>query len=206
MGMRRSLLAAALLVPTAVGLVAHQALARDMVEDFSAASVAPQTFLLLGRPIGGSKPANATAAYLTASRIAALDDGALVIDADSGDLVRTDRNGANVAALRIGANAGMLAYDPITKLAYVADRAANRIAIVKVGAQLELAGSIKTPVEPFGVALSPDRHSVLVTAIADRALVAYDTTSHSERWRANLGHEPRGLALSPDGTRALTHP
>jgi DNA-binding beta-propeller fold protein YncE len=203
MGMRRSFLAAALLVPAAVGLVAHQAFARDMVEDFSATSVAPQTFALLGRPIGGSKPANATAAYLTASRIAAVDDGALVIDADSGDLVRTDRSGTNVAALRIGANAGMLAYDPIAKLAYVADRAANRIAIVKVGAQLELAGAINTPVEPFGVALSPDRKSVLITTIADRALVAYDTSSHRERWRASLGHEPRGLAISPDGTRAL---
>ncbi len=174
-----------------------------MVGDFQMVGMAPQTFTLLGRPIGGSKPANATPAYLTASRIAALDNGALVIDADSGDLLRTDRSGAKIAAFVIGRDAGLLAYDPSAKLAYVADRLGNRIAIVKVGAQLELAGSIKTPVEPYGVALSPDRRTVMVTTIADRTLAAYDTASGKERWRAALGHEPRGLAVSPDGTRAL---
>src|SRR6185312_16559374 len=153
--------------------------------------------------IGGSKPATATAAYLTASRIAALDDGALVIDADSGQLLRTDRNGNHVAALPIGGNAGLLAYDPTAKLAYVADRLGNRVAIVKIGSKLELAGSIKTPVEPYGVALTPDRHTVMVTTIADRTLVAYDAASGNERWRAALGREPRGIAISPDGTRAL---
>jgi len=202
MGMRRSLIAAAILVPAAVGFVARDALAkRQMINSFEAA-VAP-TFQLLGHPIGGAKAAGATPAYLTGARIAAVDDGALVIDADSGQLVRTDRAGANIASIAIGGNAGMLAYDPAAKLAYVADRLANRIAVVKVGAQLEVVASIKTPVEPYGIALSPDRRTVLVTTIADRALVAYDTASHAERWRAPLGREPRGLAVSPDGTRAL---
>jgi DNA-binding beta-propeller fold protein YncE/cytochrome c553 len=204
MGMRRSFVAAALLVPAALGLVAREALAkREMpVPEFQRFQTAA-TFEIVGRPIGGSTPANATAAYLTSTRIAALDDGALVIDADSGELLRTDRDGNNVAAFTIGRNAGLLAYDPAAKLAYVADRAANRIAVVKVGAQLELARSIATPVEPYGVALSPDRRTVMVTTIADRALVAYDAASGNEKWRAALGHEPRGLAVSPDGTRAL---
>ncbi|HEY3803746.1 MAG TPA: hypothetical protein VGL61_14125 [Kofleriaceae bacterium] len=203
--MRRSFLAAALLVPAALGLVAREALAkREMpIAEFQRVSPPAATFEIVGRPIGGSKPANATAAYLTSTRIAALDDGALVIDADSGELLRTDRNGNNVAALAIGRNAGLLAYDPASKLAYVADRAANRIAVIKVGPQLELARSITTPVEPYGVALSPDRRTVMVTTIADRALVAYDAASGNEKWRAALGHEPRGLAISPDGTRAL---
>ena len=43
----------------------------------------------------------------------------------------------------------------------------------------------------------------MVTTIADRTLVAYDAASGKERWRAALGREPRGLAISPDGTRAL---
>ena len=163
----------------------------------------PPSFQLTGRPLGGAKPAADTPAYLTASRIAALDAGALVSDADSGQLLRTDASGARVAQLPIGANAGLLAYDPIGKRAYVADRSGNRLLIVDVGAKLELAGAIATPVEPFGVALAPDRKTVLVTTIADRTLVAFDTETGKERWRTALGREPRGIAVSPDGTRAL---
>ncbi len=118
-------------------------------------------------------------------------------------LIKTDSSGKNVAAVAIGANAGLLAYDPSAKLAYVADRTANRIAIVSVGDKLALTGTLATPVEPFGVALSPDRKTVMVTTIADRTLVAFDTTSGKERWRTALGREPRGLAVSPDGTRAI---
>jgi len=205
MRMRRPLITA--LIPTgiaAVGLVAFAkpAMSKDMIGDFN---VGAPSFQLLGRPVGGAKPAAATAAYLTGSRIAAVDNGALVIDADSGKLIRTDKTGKNVAALDIGANAGMLAYDPTAKLAYVANRFGNHIAVVKVGDdnKLELGSTIATPVEPFGIALSPDRKTVMVTTIADRALVAYDAASGKERWRTALGREPRGLAVSPDGTRAL---
>jgi DNA-binding beta-propeller fold protein YncE len=193
--MRRPLIAAGLLS----ALVASPALAK-MIAPFEAA---PPTFELTARPIGGVKPASATAAYLTSSRIAALPDGALVIDADSGNLFRTDRAGKRVAQLAIGGNAGQLAYDPAGKLAYVADRTGNRIAVVEVGDALTVKRVITTPVEPFGVALSPDRKTVMVTAIADRALVAYDAETGKERWRTALGREPRGLAVSPDGTRAL---
>jgi DNA-binding beta-propeller fold protein YncE len=163
----------------------------------------PPSFQMTGHPLGGDKPAGETPAYLTASRIAALDTGALVSDEDSGQLLRTDASGARVAQLPIGANAGLLAYDPIGKRAYVADRSGNRVLIVNVADKLELAGTIDTPVEPYGVALAPDRKTVLVTTIADRTLVAYDTDSHKERWRTALGREPRGIAVSPDGTRAL---
>ena len=160
------------------------------------------SFALAGRPLGGSTPAGATPAYLTASRIAAVGEDALVIDADSGKLVR-EQNGKLIASLAIGNDAGLLAYDPDTKLAYVADRMGDRIAVVSVGSQLELKKSIKTPFEPYGVALSPDRTTVFVTTIADRTLVAYDTATGSEKWRTALAREPRGLAIAPDGSRAL---
>ncbi len=200
--MRRPLLAT--LIPlgiASVGLVAdsHPAMAKRMMrEDFG-----PPAFQLEGRPIGGAKPAAATAAYLTSSRIAATADGALVIDSDSGALIRTDKDGKNIAQVAIGSNAGLLAYDPTAGIAYVADRVSNRIAVVSIGAKLEIKRSITTPVEPYGVALSPDRKTVMVTTIADRALVAYDAATGAEKWRAGLGREPRGLAISPDGTRAL---
>lgn len=188
----------------AAGLVTAVFATPAMAKVISPFQVAPPSFQLQGRPLGGATPAAATAPFLTSSRIAALADGALVIDADSGNLIRTDRSGKAIAKLAIGGNAGLLAYDPIGKLAYVADRAGNRVAVVEVGeTTLGVKRSLATPVEPYGVALSPDRSTVMVTTIADRALVAFDTATGKERWRTALGREPRGLAVSPDGTRAL---
>ena len=197
--MRRKIIAA-VAIPLGVmtvALVAH-ARAKSMASFHGNVS-----FQLLGRPLGGAKPAEATAAYLAGQRIAAVGDGALVIDQDSGHLIRTDKANAKVAALSIGKNPGLLAYDPVGKLAYVADRTGNRVAVVKVGEKLEVAASYKTPTEPYGIALSPDRKTVLVTTIADRTLVALETATGKEKWRSALAREPRGIAVSPDGTRAL---
>jgi DNA-binding beta-propeller fold protein YncE len=194
--MRHQKLALALLaaaIPTGVALA-------KVVGDFDI--VAP-TFEMSGRPVGGTKAASPTAAHLAGSRIAALADGALAIDADSGALIRTDAAGKHVAHVAIGRDAGLLAYDPAAKLAYVADRKADRVAVVSVGKTLELKASWKTPVEPYGVALSPDKKQLLVTTIADRTLVALDTQTGHEAWRAPLAREPRNIAIAPDGTRAL---
>ncbi|HEY5952131.1 MAG TPA: YncE family protein, partial [Kofleriaceae bacterium] len=178
--------------------LAEPALAKRMISDFGAPS-----FQLLGRPIGGAKPARETPAYLAGQRIAAVGDGALVIDSDSGDLIKTDKAGKSVATIAIGKNAGLMTYDPVAKLAYVVNRMANQVKVIKVGDKLEVAATYATPAEPFGIALSPDRKTVMVTTIADRTLVAMDTSSGKEKWRTALGREPRGIAVSPDGTRAL---
>ena len=182
----------------ALALPATYALGKVVAFDRS-----PPSFELSGRPIGGAQPALPMAAYLTAARITATADGALVIDADSGALIKTDKTGKAIAQVAIGKDAGLLAYDPQAGLAYVADRKADRIAVVKVGGTLEIAQSFKTPAEPYGVALTPDKSTLIVTTIADRAMVALDTKTGAEKWRSALGREPRGLALSPDGTRAL---
>jgi DNA-binding beta-propeller fold protein YncE len=163
----------------------------------------PPGFQLQGSPLGGSKPASATPAYLTANRIAALPAGAVVIDSDSGSLIKTDKIGKNIGEVKIGREAGLLAYDPATQLAYVADRRGDRVAVVKLSGKPEISASWKTPAEPYAIALTPDKKTVLVTTIADRTLVAFDAQSGKERWRTPLGREPRGLAVSPDGTRAL---
>src|SRR5690349_7634435 len=107
--MRRSVLA---FVTLGVGIgvaIASPPIEAKVVADFDV--VAP-SFQLHGRPVGGAKPATATPAFLTSSRIAALPDGALVIDSDSGKLIKTDTTGKPLAELAIGGNAGMLAYDP----------------------------------------------------------------------------------------------
>jgi len=163
----------------------------------------PPVFALDGAPPGSATPAQGSPAYLTSSRIAAVDDGALAIDADSGNLVRVDRAGARLAQLAIARDAGLLTYDSVARVAYIADRRGDRIFAVRVGAQLELAATWRTAAEPYSVALTPDRKTALVTHIADRLLVAYDTDSGHERWRVAIGPEPRGLAVAPDGARAL---
>lgn len=156
-----------------------------------------------GPPPGGARPAPPSPAYLTSSRIAAVDEGALVIDEDSGVLARVDATGASVAQLSIARDAGLLAYDGVARVAYVADRRGDRIVAVQVGTTLEVLSTWHTAAEPYGVALTPDRRTALVTHVADRALVGYDVATGRERWRAALAAEPRGVAVSPDGRRAL---
>jgi DNA-binding beta-propeller fold protein YncE len=173
-----------------------------VAKSFRSKVAALQPFEMLGRPLGDARPASATPAYLAGSRIAAAGDGALVIDADSGALLRTDHAGERIAQLAIGRGAGLMAFDPAADRAYVADRQNDRIAVVDTAA-MTIASSIRTPAEPYGLALTPDRKLLLVSTIADRTLVAYDVTSGAEAWRAPLGSEPRGIAVSPDGTRAL---
>jgi mono/diheme cytochrome c family protein len=141
--------------------------------------------------------------YLVSSRIAALADGALVIDADSGMVVRTDRTGAAQARLSIGKSPGTLALDTAGAVAYVADRAGDRVVALDLRTGLAQRTSWTTPAEPFGVALAPDTATLYVTLGADRMLVAYDVRTGTERWRVALPAEPRAIAVSPDGTRAL---
>ncbi|HSN30478.1 MAG TPA: hypothetical protein VLT45_29530, partial [Kofleriaceae bacterium] len=162
----------------------------------------PPPFMMFTAAIGDITPAPATPAYQTASRIAALPDGALVIDADSGQLLRTDAAGALVAEVAIGKDAGLLAYDDVGKRAFVADRRGDRIFAVDVADKLSVREAWRTPAEPYGVALSPDRKTLYATFIADQLVVAYDAITGRELWRAPVDAEPRGLAISHDGTRA----
>jgi len=49
------------------------------------------------------------------------------------------------------------------------------------------------------------RHA-LVTAIADRVVVAYDPATGAERWRLDVGASRRAVAIAPDGKHAVvTH-
>jgi DNA-binding beta-propeller fold protein YncE len=194
----RPIVAAILPLGIATVALAEPALAKRMMGDFGQPS-----FQLLGRPIGGAKAARDTPAYLAGQRISAVGDGALVIDSDSGELIKTDKTGAKLVSIAIGKNAGLMTYDPVGKLAYVVDRMANKVKVVKVSDKLEVAATYATPAEPYGIALSPDRKTVMVTTIADRTLVALDTANGKEKWRTALGREPRGIAVSPDGTRAI---
>lgn len=202
--MRRRFKAALALAVTLPAALAGVALAKRVVHfddgDFSL----PVSFGLNGRAIGNAQKAEATPAFLAGNRIASIGEDALVIDADSGKLMRADATGKSLAAIDIGKEAGLLAFDPVANRAYVADRLGDRIAVVKVeAAKLTIERTIKTAVEPYGVALTPDRKTLLVSHVADRTLVAFDAETGKEAWRTPLAREPRGIAVSADGARAL---
>lgn len=149
-------------------------------------------------------PATKAPASLQGSTIAALKDGALVIDGDSGKLLRTDRDGKVTAELVIGDHASQLVVDAKRNRAFVADRAHDRIVVVDLAAGgLDSVDALRTAAEPFGLALTPDGKTLLVTLVADQKLTAFDTTTGDEKWNLELGPEPRGVSISPDGDEAL---
>lgn len=165
------------------------------------------SFALDGAALGGPRPpagVDARApAHLAGSTIAALADGALVLDPDSGDLVRVDSTGAVVSRLAIGPDAAQLVVDRAAHTAYVTSRRDDRVVVVDVAAAPRVTARWATPAEPFGLALTPDGATLLVTTVADRTLVAFDTGAGTRRWLRPLGAEPRGVAISPDGALAV---
>ncbi|MFN0249193.1 MAG: hypothetical protein ACKV2T_20080 [Kofleriaceae bacterium] len=198
------LVACSMVAMVAGGAIANVAWGSGGSDDWEEEPTPPPPFELTTRSLGGTSAASASPAYIASSRIVAVDEGALVSDADSGMLILTDAAGANLAQLAIGSDAALLAFDDIARRAYVADRRGDRIFVVDVGrTTLAITATWKTPAEPYGVALAPNRATVYVSTIADRTLVALDAATGRETWRAPLSPEPRGLAVSPDGTRIV---
>jgi DNA-binding beta-propeller fold protein YncE/mono/diheme cytochrome c family protein len=142
--------------------------------------------------------------HLRGGAIAALAKGALVIDADSGELVRVNADGDAAARLAVGPGSSQLVFDAAAKVAYVANRDADEITVVSVGDEsLTATSTISTHAEPYGVALTPDASMLLVTTVADQRLTAYATADGTKLWDVDIGPEPRGVAISADGERAV---
>jgi DNA-binding beta-propeller fold protein YncE/mono/diheme cytochrome c family protein len=161
-------------------------------------------FTLRDAPVGGTQaPAAAVVpASLAGGRIASFRGGAIAIDEDSGDLVRTDAQGKKISSLAIAPGAGQLVVDAKAGRAFVADRASDRIAVVDL-AEMKVVDAFSTRVEPYGVALTPDRRTLLVTTVADHELTAFDVDTGLERWSVDVGSEPRGVAIAPSGEDAM---
>lgn len=205
--MRRHAAAAVALGVTSIaatlGALADRVDARMMVmeEDLF---VQP-TFELQGAALGADRaPAADVPDHLAGSTIALHAGGAVVIDGDSGELIRVDGRGKVTGRLAIGAGAAQLVVDGDADTAYVTDRRGDRVVAVALdGKQLTQRAAWATPAEPWGLALSPDRATLLVTTIADRTLVALDPATGEARWQRALSREPRGVAIAPDGATAL---
>ena len=157
-------------------------------------------------PVGEGQAPAATVrpASLSGSNIVAYRGGAVVADADSGKLIRTDANGVAQAELDIGAGASQLVIDDKSDRAFVADRSGDRIVVVDLAdGDLIKVDSFSTKAEPFGLALSPDGRTLLVTTVADKTLTAIDVATGVASWNLELGPEPRGVAISPQGHEAM---
>jgi DNA-binding beta-propeller fold protein YncE len=138
------------------------------------------------------------------SRILAWQGGTLVLDADSGELVQTDSSGEVKARRSIGVGATQMVIDRKQRRLYAVDRAGDRVRVVDLSKPgLPVVGNLHTHAEPFGVALDPRGETLLVTTVADHSLTAYDPWSGDSKWDVELGPEPRGVAVSPDGTQAM---
>ena len=161
-------------------------------------------FSLTDKPVGaGTPPSASQPGGLHGSNIAVLGGDVLVVDADSGELIRTTPDGNKVASLFLGSGASQLVLDADAKKAYVADRSHDRVVVVDVSDGLTEVDAFSTAVEPFGLALSPDRKTLLVTSVADKTLAAIDLSTGFEQWSMTVGPEPRGVAFSPSGKEAL---
>ncbi len=182
--------------------------AMDIIEEpdfFHGAGFMPAPdFALDGQPVGGAKaPVSTQAAGLHGSSVAVLGTDVLIVDADSGSLIRTDRAGTKLASLTLGVGAAQVVVDEAANRAYVTDRKHDRVVVVDVADGLTEVDALRTAAEPFGVALSPDRGTLLVTTVADKSLTAFNLSTGFEAWTMTVGPEPRGVAISPDGKEAL---
>jgi DNA-binding beta-propeller fold protein YncE len=86
-------------------------------------------------------------------------------------------------------------------------RGCNRVEVLAIDAAGEGAVVASAPVasEPFGLAVTP-AGDVLVTSAWGHALSAFDGATLSPRFVLDLAAEPRGVAVTADGTRAfVTH-
>lgn len=196
-------IAVALAITSLTGFASAKTLSRHF-EHEQQFSTAPD-FAMTEAPMGDSQaPAAADRAeFLRGSTIATFAGDVIVADADSGKLVRTDREGKKVASLEIGSEVAQLVVDAESKKAYVTDRKHDRIVVVDLADGLKKVDAFTTRAEPYGIALTPKKDQLIVTTVADKTLSVYDLSSGFEAWSLEIGHEPRGVALSADGKDAL---
>lgn len=181
--------------------VAHRGFERG----FEGGQASSGPFTMLDAPIAPPvKPSAASRPRLAGSAIASVDGGVLVADADSGMLIRV-ANGEDKASasLQIGSGVSQLVVHPDGTRAFVVDRQHDAVVVVDLADGLTRVDAYRTHAEPYGVSITPDGQTLLVTAVADKSLTALNVSTGEARWTIEIGPEPRGVAISPDGSEAM---
>lgn len=85
-------------------------------------------------------------------------------------------------------------------------RDTNEVALLEGGgtpeSPLRVARTVKVAAEPFGLALTPDHQTVLVTSGWGHALTALDAATLAARFTVELPRDPRSVVVSDDGRHA----
>ena len=154
------------------------------------------------RPVGASAGSTVVLAEVDARRCA------FVADEDDASIQRVDLDTrAVVSTTKLDGAPGQMLLAPDGTL-FVAVRGASRVAALRVdekGVAREIARH-DTGDEPFGLALSPDSTTLLVTSIVDARVEAFDAKDLASRFMVPLGRDPRSVAFTSDGARAfVTH-
>jgi DNA-binding beta-propeller fold protein YncE len=160
----------------------------------------------------------------TSTSIAATENGGvLVIDDETGTLSLLDKVGKPLGSVNVGRRAGQMAVDRKRNMVFVANRAGDTIEVLKYDASsqgnarqgnarqghaqkghaLTKKARFVTGAEPFGVALTPDGTTLLVTTVAGRALQAFASDTGDVLWSIDIGPEARAVAVSPDSKEAV---
>ncbi len=182
----------------------HEVLAGFAIRDLDHGQTAEFAMLetAVSQP-GGESISQTSPNHLSSTNIAAIEGGSLHVDADSGMLVKSSKALSKLDALFVGHDASQLVVDRSSKQAFVTNRSGDTIEVVTYTKGLRKERSIKTYAEPYGIALTPDSKTLLVTTIADHQLTAYNAETGSQRWSIDIGPEARGVAISPNGSEAV---
>jgi DNA-binding beta-propeller fold protein YncE len=150
-----------------------------------------------------STPPTGSSRSTTGTSIAAIGNGAVVIDSETGTLSLLDAQSKVKDRIKVASVAGLLAVDRTNRKIFVADRNGDKIVVVAYGDKLQKLGSIATRTEPYGLALSPDGKTLLVTTVAGKTLQAFDSETKKQRWAISVGPGARAVTIAPDGTEAV---
>jgi hypothetical protein len=63
-------------------------------------------------------------------------------------------------------------------------------------------GRVPLPADAWGIAITPDEKTAIVTSAWTHKVSAVDLEAARARWTVDVGREPRGVAVLPDGSAA----
>jgi mono/diheme cytochrome c family protein len=113
---------------------------------------------------------------------------------------------AEVAAVPVPGRPGQLLALPDGRL-LVAIRGGSEVAVLRIQpldlGKLKAEPSLRTPLEPVGLATTPDGKSLLVTSGWGHALTEFDVATGREQFQVSLPRDPRAVVTSSDGSKAF---